>query len=232
LPGVLDTLAAAPQVPVFALTPFLPNSYARVRARLGDRCIAGLPALAAEPYAGAVRYFCPPLSRTLFEADSRYPELAAKLVQRLGEGGVPAATAGHVLARNAATTIAFFPITVALSMAGSLARLARDRELVVTMLAALDDARRLARDVGPIDPAVALLLHGLGPRALGAAAALGRHVVPGALTFLEDHFAHKLHAQHLALGDDVLELASERGRDAAAIAELMRSYRRLMLASA
>lgn len=207
--GVEQRVRAGPAVPLVSLTPLLPLSLERVSAWAGGRCAVAMPTLAAsERPDGVDEYWAFRAAPSLFEAG--LPEVEA-LVGALRRSALPARLSRDVRARNPATTMAFFPISVAVSRAGGIERLLADRQLSELGARAARETSVLAARIGPIDPPLRLLLRGVGPRTLRGAFALLGKLLPQATGFVDSHFGTKLGAQHRALGAEILELGRREG---------------------
>lgn len=200
-------------VPLVALTPLLPLSLARVEGWLGRPLFVGMPAVAAQPDADGVdRFWAFTAAPTRFEHArraglGRVTELACALEQ----AGLGARLAPGVRTENPATTIAFFPLSVAVSRAGGIDALQRDAELTRVATSGAREALALARRIGRVDPPLALLLRALSPRTLRAGLAVLGRTLPEARQFIDAHFGEKLGAQHRYLGAEILELARSHG---------------------
>jgi 2-dehydropantoate 2-reductase len=215
-------LADGPALPLVTLTPLLPPAEARLGPHVRGELVPALPAAAAELGPdGILRYWTPPLARTLFDSDRSSASWLPRLVAALNAGGVPAALASGAAARNAATTIAFFPLSVALTLAGSAARLAADRSLLELGVLGSRECSTLGARVGRVEPAVALALRIVTPASFRLLLAAARFAAPELASFLEDHFAHKLERQHAVLGADILELGREHGVALPALVRLL-----------
>jgi 2-dehydropantoate 2-reductase len=221
-----QTLRAGPPVPLVSLTPLLPISRRRVDEFVDGRCRPALPSVAGtlDEY-GVVRYRVLPRTKTLVESENGRDPALVELVEALDNAGIPAALAPGVSRRNPATTIAFFPLSLGLSQAGSATLLVADRELLRLSLAACTESRELARRIGPVEPALALMRFA-GARSLRALVAVARRFAPEALAYLERHFGHKLQAQHRAMVAEIEELAREKGVPMPAFGELAARTRR------
>jgi 2-dehydropantoate 2-reductase len=56
--------------------------------------------------------------------------------------------------------------------------------------------------------------------------ALARRVAPETVRFVERHFGHKLHAQHIAMGETIRALGRDNGIDTPALDHLLEIMRR------
>ena len=215
------TIADAPAVPVVLLTPFLPHSEARLARLASGPCVVALPTVAARIVQERVQYFVPPFTKTLFESDAGRPEAVQHLLDACNRAGLPAAWSSGVSKRNPATTIAFFPLTVGLSVAGSMSSFLDAPELRRLTLSALRECLELAPRIGPVAAPLRLALSQAGPSTLRAAVGAARLVAPSLTQLLEDHFAEKLSAQHQVLGQEILELGAEHGVQTRRLSELL-----------
>jgi len=221
-----QTLRAAPPVPLVSLTPLLPLSQRRVDALVDGRCRPALPSVAGTfDDDGVVRYRVLPRAKTLVESEKGRDPILVELVEAFDNSGIPAKLAPGVSRRNPATTIAFFPLSLGLSQAGSATALVADRELLRLSLAACAESRELSRRIGPVEPALAMTRFA-GTRSFRALVAVARRFAPGALTYLEQHFGHKLEAQHRVIAAEIAELARELGVPMPAFGELTARTRR------
>jgi ketopantoate reductase len=217
-----SVLSEAPPVPVVLLTPFLPQSEAHIAGVLGGPCVVALPTVAARLEKGRVECYLPPFSKTLFESGAGRPREVEELVAALNGAGLPAGFSNGVRLRNPATTIAFFPLTVGLSAAGSMDALLANPELCTLTLASVRDAVRLGRRVGPVGLPLSVALATCTRVILRVAVAMARFVAPALADLLEQHFATKLVAQHRVLGREILELGRQYGAEQHRLGELLR----------
>lgn len=220
------TLRTAPPVPVVSLTPLLPISRRRVDELVAGRCFPALPSVAGTlDEHGVVRYRVLPRTKTLVESQKGREPAVVELVEALDACGIAADLSEDVGRRNPATTVAFFPLSLGLSQAGSAPALVADRQLLDLSLRACTEAWKLAQTIGPVEPTIALARFA-GPRSLKALVAVARRFVPEALTYLERHFGQKLQAQHRAMAAEIEQLAAEQGIAMPAFAQLARHTRR------
>lgn len=223
LDSVKPLLVAGPAVPVLSVTPLLPLSLERVSGWVDGRCFAALPTVAASESADhVVRYWSFRTAPTLIERDGRSgTSLLARLTDAFLRSGLPARLAPDVPRRNAATTIAFFPISVAVSRSGGIAALLEDEARVALAARAARETLKLAREIGPIEPPAALAGRLLTPRSLGATLRLSSWLLPQATHFVDSHFGTKLSEQHRVLGQEILELGRRRSLPLEGLAELL-----------
>jgi 2-dehydropantoate 2-reductase len=207
--GLEALVRHGPPVPVVSLTPLLPLSLERVASWVDDRLFVAMPTLAATPRADGVdAYWSFRASPSLFEPGAR--EVTA-LVEALRQSGLPARLADDVRRTNPATTLAFFPISVAVSRAGGTEALLRDAGLTELGARGAQEAFVLARRIGRVEPAAALLLRRMTPSTLRLSFGVLCRLLPRATTFVDDHFGTKLVAQHRVLGAEILELGRREG---------------------
>jgi 2-dehydropantoate 2-reductase len=206
----LDSVVAsvsASTAPVVVLTPILPRDHEKLSASLGARLVVGMPSLISyRNELGVIRYWAPRMARTLVGArDSAGPEAA--LVGRMLRAGIAANLEAGVLELNVATTVSLAPIAIALDAAGGLEALLRDRELLTLAIEAAREGSALARVLGEPAPWASILLRFAGPTSMKIGLTLARSWLPEAIRYADAHFAHKLHAQNVAMGQSILELA-------------------------
>lgn len=218
-----DLLRAAPPVPVVALTPLFPHLLAQLEGWLQAPCLVAMPTVAAElGDDGVVQFWSFRSTPTLIErGDEEMAALAEELVGALRRSGLPAKLSDDVRTRNPATTIAFFPISVAVSLAGGVEALRRDPALAALGARAAREGLALGRRIGPIDLPAQLLLRTLTGSTLRGGFLLARAVAPAVVSFVDAHFGNKLCGQHRVLGSEALVLAREYGVPTPALAELL-----------
>lgn len=153
------------------------------------------------------------------DGDPRAP-VVAELVALFHEAGLPVGTAKDVAALNVATTIAFFPLLLALRVSGTVDALLADGPLLKLALEATKESRSLAKAVGELAGFASLILSFAGPFTVRAGLKLARSRAPEALVFLERHFGDKLDRQHHSMMNEVRELAASRGVRLAALSRL------------
>ena len=225
---LLAVLKEAPQVPLIMLTPLLPRARAVLEQAIGRRITPAMPGAAGYlDERSVVRYWQTSIAPTLIENDARGKDGPAieDLLHRLAKAGLPAHRERDVGATNAATTTAFFPLIAAIDAGGGIDGVLADRELLDTVLAAAHESDALGQKLGKVASWAHLLTRFVGPYTLKPAVKLARGLVPEALRFAESHFGPKLHAQHLAMGEAILELARELGHEVPALVKLMDGVR-------
>ena len=220
LDAALATLTRG-HAPVVVMTPMMPQDYARLSAALPGRVVAAMPSVVAyRNEAGAVRYWLPRSATTLVEEQAG-SDAPGGLVDALRRAGITAKLATGVLARNVATTVSFFPLAVAIDATGSVDATLADDALLSLALEACDEGRELARKIGPAEAWATTLMRFVGPRLLKVGAGIARARAREALAYVEIHFGKKLHAQNLAIGARIVELARETGTRFDALARLL-----------
>jgi hypothetical protein len=232
LAGAGSPLAAvlreAPPVPLVVLTPMLPKQRAALELALGRRLLAAMPGAAGYlDERDVVRYWLTTVAPTLVEGDAkdRDGQAVDDLLRRLGKAGLRAHRDRDVGALSAATTTAFFPLVAAIDAGGGVDGVLAHPELFATAIEAARESDELGRKVGKVASWAHLLTRFVGPYTLKPAVALARGLVPEAVRFADTHFGPKLHAQHLAMGDAILELGREHGQAMPALARLMDTLR-------
>jgi 2-dehydropantoate 2-reductase len=213
----------ATAAPIVVLTPLLPPPRRSLEAALGRRVVPAMPSVAGwEDEEGLVRYWAPAIASTLIEAPASSDEHELELLARkLTGAGLPARLEREVGALNAATTIAFFPLIAAIAPSGSVDAVLADAELLTTTLEAAHETDKLALSVGKPASWAHVLTRYVGPFTLKAGVALGRRLAPEAVRFVEHHFGPKLLGQHLAMGETILAMASERSMPMPALERLL-----------
>jgi hypothetical protein len=211
-----------------ALTPLLPDALEHAARALGDRLIVAMPGVVAyEPEAIAgerrVRYWTPKSQPTLLESRAEGDPRAAtvRALQRaLTSAGVPAELSSDVRIKNPATTIAMFPMLLAIGAGGSVDGLLHDAALLKLALAATKESRALAKTVGDLAGFASILLSFAGALTIKAGVKIARAKAPEALTFLERHYGGKLRDQNRAMFASIARLADARGVRIDALDEL------------
>jgi 2-dehydropantoate 2-reductase len=215
----------AGSTPVVVLTPMMPRDHAQLVAALPGRIVTGMPSVVCyRNEAGAIRYWLPRSATTFIEPRSS-PGAEAELVKRLQRADIPARLEPGVLERNVATTVSFIPLAMALDAAGGLDALLDDRDLVALALSATREGGELGRAVGKAEAWAGALLRFVGPLTLRMGLGLARSRAPEAVTYAEQHFGHKLHAQNVAMAAQMVELAHEKGTPAEHLTELLQRLR-------
>lgn len=225
---LLDLLRRAPSVPLIVITPMLPGPRAGVEKAIGRRLTAAMPgSVGYLDERDVVRYWLTAVAPTLIDGDPKGGESAAldDLIHRLGKAGLPTHREREVGALNAATTTAFFPLVAAIDAGGGVEGVLADRDLLATAIDAAHECDGLGHKLGKVASWAQLLTRFVGPYTLKPAVTLARRLVPETLRFADSHFGPKLHAQHLSMGDSILELARDLGTPVPALTKLMDTLR-------
>lgn len=222
---------------VVALTPMLPESRARVAEALGPTLVDAMPGVVAyapdapnaTPAARAgnelhLRYWTPKSSPTALEERPDDAARGAKvraLCDAMARSGLPARVAARVHATNQATTIAMFPLLLAIPAAGgSIDALLGDGALLKLALSAAKETRAVAKTVGDLAGFASILLSFAGPFTIRAGMKIVRSRAPEALTFLEKHFGGKLRGQNHVMYEAIVRLAEARRLEVTALRAL------------
>ncbi len=209
--ALAEVLRRAPPVPVISLTPLLGDSLERLERIVGGRTVVAMPSVAGLLEAGVVRYVAFGMLPTLVEHRSEHALTLSALVAALGRSGLSARLSDDVRRRNPATTIAFFPLSLALAAAGGTGALARRRDLLQLAARACRETLALAERIGPVEPAARLAARWSTPRRLALALRLLRRVAPRAARFMERHYGEKLSQQNRVMGEEILALGTREG---------------------
>jgi ketopantoate reductase len=221
-------LRAAPRVPIIVLTPLLPAQHARLEATAARKVVPAMPGIAGYfDDRGTVRYWIPGLASTLIEdpgtsgAHASIRPTLEDLARKLTVAGLPARIERDVAGCNAASTTAFFPLIAAIDAGGGVDGALGDKALLETVLDASKESDALARRLGKMASWSYLLMKFVGPFTLKPGVALARRLFPETVQFVERQFGSKLHDQHLAMGDAILQLGRDRGVEMPALSRLM-----------
>jgi len=208
------------------MTPMMPSDRHRLVSTLGRPLLAGMPsALAYEASAGVVRYWLPRVATTWVERRSP-PGPENELVVRLNRAGVSARVDADVLARNAATTVSFVPLAMALDVGGGVDAVLADPALLSLALEAATEGRELGRTLGKAETWASTVLRFAGPLSLRLAVGVARSRSPEIITYVEKHFGRKLHAQNVVMAERIVALANEHGTRHKALTKLLERLRR------
>lgn len=224
LDAALASLLAPSAAPVVTMTPLLPQDRAFLEGALGaSRLVPGMPGVVGYRVTegeDAFRYWLPRLAPTAVEAPDE-GSAVARFVAALDGAGVRCVGKRAVFETNAASTMTFVALTMGLDVAGGADALLEDAELLALAQGAAGESRALAQRFGSTAAwasAIGRLLTGstLGGRALRRSAmkaglALARRAAPEGVAYFEEHFGHKLHAQHVAMAGKLVELAAREG---------------------
>jgi ketopantoate reductase len=226
----LDSLAARVEggaSPVVVMTPMMPQDHARASVAMPGRVVTGMPSVVSyENDAGAIRYWLPRAATTLVDGGGPGGAALAEFVKRLTRAEIGAKLESDVLGRNVATTVSFVPIAMALDVAGTIEAVLADEPLLALALQAAEEGRELGRAVGKAEAWASTLLRFVGPFTLKVGLGLARSRAPEAVTYAEQHFGRKLHAQNVAMAERIVQLAEEKGTPREALAKLFEMLRR------
>ena len=219
---LMETLGHDEGPPIVMLTPMMPQDYERLRARFGTRIVAAMPGVVSYMNSmGVVRYWLPRLAPTLLdEAAGGAPAVLVDLARSLGVAGMRARLVMGVHESNPATTVTFIPLTMALDAAGGIDALLGDKGLLDVALAAAAEGQALARKIGKVAAWATVLTRFLGHRTLKIGVGLARHHSPEGVSYVEEHFGRKLHAQNVVMARAIVELAAAKGTPHEALDEL------------
>lgn len=207
--SIADLLARAPNVPIITLTPLFPKHVARLEAASKKTILPGMPGITGYiDDRGTLRYWVPKSAMTFFERRGAHTSVE-ELAKRLTRLHVPTQLENDVQSLNAATTIAFFPFTAALGIAGSVDGVLANKELILAVIEAAKECEVLAKKVGRVASWAVLLSRFIGPFTLKPGVALARRIAPEAVRFVEVHFGPKLAGQHVLIGASIVELGKE-----------------------
>ena len=201
----------------------MPQDHEALLQALPGRLLTGMPSVVSyRNDFGATRYWLPRAATTYLERErGPHPEPGEELRNRLDRAGIAAALDSDVLGRNVATTVSFIPLTMALDAAGGIDSLLADHGLLDLALDAAAEGRELGRTVGKAEPWASTLLRFMGPHLLRMGIGLARSRAPEAVTYVEEHFGRKLHAQNLAMAARMVDLAEGKGVPSVALRELL-----------
>lgn len=208
---VTELLRAAPNVPLVTLLPLFPKQLAALEAATKKTVVSGMPGVTAYiDERGTLRYWVPKAAVTFI--DIRAQRTAAEeLARKLTRLHIPTQLERDVAALNAGTTIAFFPFTAALGIAGSVDGVLGNKEMVHAVIDAARECEVLAKKVGRVASWAQILSRFIGPFTLKPGVALARRIAPESVRFVETHFGQKLSGQHAVIGASILEMGRERG---------------------
>lgn len=207
-PELLSSAVTSGARAIVCLTPALGKQLEPWRERHSG-LVAAMPAVAVEVNGEILGYWVAP--STLIERRDDNPALH-EFVQALRRAGVPTSWVPDAVSRTWANTVVLFPLHVAIFLEPHFRRWGARPELRVELAKAMVRARRLARRLGSVEPALRVLAWVLShPTRVRVAVQLQWWVAPRLTTFLERHFGPKLGAQHAALQRDIEALASQHG---------------------
>ncbi len=222
LDDALDRAIAGSMAPVIMLTPVLPRELERLSRVHGERLRVAMPGVVAYlTPEGMCRYWLPKVAPTLIDAAAPVPEAVTKLTDALAAAGFGGRLEPGVRETNPATTVSFIPLMMGVDAAGGIDPLLADKGLLRITLDAVAEGLALGKLLGQTPAWVGLLARFAGPVSLKVGMAIARSRAPEALTYVEEHFGRKLHAQNLAMARDIVALADEKKTSAKALRLLL-----------
>jgi ketopantoate reductase len=220
----LDSVVGAARdsgAPLVFLTPMLPQDHARLSSALPGRVVAAMPSVIAyRRDDGTIRYWQPRSATTWIEARPG-GGAEVELSRRLEQAGLRAKLDPDTLARNAATTVSFMPMVIGLDVAGGIERALADDKLTSLALRATEEGRALGRSLGKAEPWASTILSFARPFLLKVGVGIARSRAPETLAYVDRHFVRKLHAQNVAMGARMIELAKSRDAKSEALERLV-----------
>jgi ketopantoate reductase len=196
--------------PIVMLSPMFDSDMNALVGALGPRIFPALPSVVSYDKNRVIRYWLPRAATTAIESENA-PLAIGELAQAIAAAGITAKLDTRVLAQNIATTVSFMPIVMGMDIAGSIDALMSDKKLLHLAIDAVNEAGKLAKAVGAPAAWADLLLHFVGGFTLKAGVALARMRSPEAVSYVEEHFGRKLHAQNLKIGKAMVDLAENKG---------------------
>ena len=216
----LAKLLAPSNAPIVVLTPMFEEDAERLEAGIGRPIFAAMPSVVSYEKNGVIRYWLPNAATTAIEAKNA-PPVIAELAKALAAAGISAKTKADVLAENVATTVSFMPIAFGIDAAGGIDALLDDKHLLRNAIDAVKEMGDLAKKVGSAAPWASLLLHFVGPLTIKAGVAIAKSRSPEAVSYVEEHFGRKLHAQNVRMAAQMLALCKHHGVRAEELANLV-----------
>lgn len=207
----LQALGSARAAAIVTLTPLMPADRQTLHDAFGDRLVVGMPGVVAYlEQGGAVRYWLPRVAATMLDerVQPAHEAIVSELARALDACGIPTRRAPRVWETNAATTITFMPLTMALAVAGGVEALLADETLLDLAAHAASEAVDVARTVGQPATWAELLARFAGPGLLRAGASIAKQTSPEAVRYVDEHFGRKLAAQSVAMGRKLRALAA------------------------
>jgi len=226
-PALDRLLEAEPDVPVVVLTPMLPPDLDRMVRVHGARLRAAMPGVVSYfTPDGGCRYWLPRVAPTLVDAEEPVPASVHDLVRALATAGFGGRLEPRVHETNPATTISFIPLAMGVDAAGGVEALLGDSALLRLTLDAVGEGLALAARVGHTPTWIDLLARFAGPLSLRIGVGIVRSRAPEALTYVEEHFGRKLHAQNVAMARTIVGMAGDKGVPAVALGRLLERLER------
>jgi pyrroline-5-carboxylate reductase len=202
--------ASSPPTAVIFVTPVMPERAERVKAVL-PHAQHSMPSLIAEFIDGEVAYWVAP-TPTLFSADEQTLPAVTRLIDSLRKGGVSSKRKVNLAAYANATTIAFFPIQLALLREPRMAAWRHTQGLLRATAHSLGLTRALAKAIGHGDPGLLFLMWVLSWNwILAICSVVLPWIMPRFTLYLGNHFGEKLRAQHVLLYKEAAQLGAKHG---------------------
>lgn len=215
----LEKALAPSDAPMVILTPMLPRDYQRMREQYGERVHAAIATVVS--YAredGVFRYWLPPAPSKIDEPRAGGHGVAVRaLADAWNAAGISTRLELGVHEAGPASTACAVPIGMTVPLAGSLAALAKNPDLLRLAHGCCVEGVALGKRLGRPDPATLaspFITTRLGMMALNA------FLSEEARHYVSHHFGAKLIEQHRQMARDFVEMASARGLPHASLSEL------------
>ncbi len=216
---LLETLARS-EKPVVVLSPMMPKLYEEWKSSLGPNLVTGMPSVVAYVNDhGSLRYWLPSVSPVLIDESRPAIAIVNELAETLSRAGIRTRLELGVHETNPAITVTLAPWFVAVGIAGSVEALLQNDALLGLTERATGEARELGTRVGTM-PVAGHLTRFLKPWLLRFGKRLLDSSQKEVFHYIDEHFGHKLRAQHHAMIADVLEMCAEKGVKADALVEM------------
>ncbi len=208
--ALLARLKGETDCPIVVMSPMLPPTYDAWHGELGNRLVPGMPAIVAyQNETGTVRYWLP-ASKVLVEETRDTAPKVREFVDALNRSGIRSKLEFGVHEINPALTVALAPWFFSIGIAGTVAALAENAELLELTGKAAKECRGLASRMGSM-PFVGSLSCLLSPGVVRMGARWMMKRKPEAVHYVDEHFGTKLAAQHHLMISDVLWIAGQKG---------------------
>lgn len=218
--AALEAALRATVASIVTLTPLLPPHLDALESALGRRALVAQPGVVAYFAGDVVRFWLPRVAPTLVEPGEHGAGHA--FAGALEAAALPARVDATVRTSNPATTVAFFPVALALDAGGGSAdAVLADRALTALAFDALVETRALAHAIGHVAPWTDLLVKFLRPGSLRIGVAIAERAAPEAVRFVEVHLGSKIHAQHAKMGATIASMLADRAMPHSALDALL-----------
>jgi ketopantoate reductase len=225
LDGSLDAILDRSNALIVVLAPMMPADASRLGARYASRLRAAMVGVVAYVNAaGTCRYWLPRSATTLIDdgGGAAATPAAEDLAKALVLAGIRTRIEPRVQESNLATTVAIVPAAMGIDAAGSIDALLADKKLRDLTVAAVKEGLALSGKLGTGASWLGYVTPFVGTTMLRVGVSLGRSASPEAFAYVEEHFGRKLHAQNVAMGREVIELARSKGVGCEAMEGLLR----------